>query len=78
VTSLIWSKTQLQPVDFFFLLKRRRFDFFKIIGIDPSDPVTQSKPGTRVLDQIGFKNYGISGQSIFTAPNEKIIQTVFF
>jgi hypothetical protein len=25
----------LQPVDFFFLLKRRRFEFFFKIGIDP-------------------------------------------
>jgi hypothetical protein len=39
---------------------------------------TRSKPGTRALNRAGFKNYGISGQSIFRAANEKIIQTVFF
>jgi hypothetical protein len=39
---------------------------------------TRSKPETRALDWAGFKNYGFSGQSIFRAANEKIIQTVFF
>jgi hypothetical protein len=32
---------------YFFLLKRRRFDFFLKKRIDPANPVTQSKPGTR-------------------------------
>jgi len=27
------------------------------IGIDPADPVTRSKPGTRALDRAWFKNY---------------------
>jgi hypothetical protein len=44
--------------------------FFKI-EIGPADPVktrwpgqnpvTRSKPGTRVLDRVGFKNYGPKG-----------------
>jgi hypothetical protein len=58
MTRLTRSKIWLQPVDFyiFFLLKRRRFDFLKI-GIDPGDPMTRSKPGTRALDRAEFKNY---------------------
>ena len=55
------SKTRLQHVDFF-LLKRRRFEFFFKIGIDSADPVTRSKPGTQALDRAGhwagFRNYG--------------------
>jgi hypothetical protein len=48
-----WSKTQLQPVDFFFfLLKQCRFDFFK--KIDPNDPV---KPETQALNRVESKNY---------------------
>jgi hypothetical protein len=52
------SKTRLQSVDFFFLLKQRRFDFFKK-KIDPDDPVTWSKPGTRALDRAESKNYDL-------------------
>jgi hypothetical protein len=52
---------RLQPVDFF-LLKRRRFDFFKKIKIDPGDLVTRSKLENwalgRVDHQVGFKNSG--------------------
>jgi hypothetical protein len=43
----------LQPVDFF-LLKRRRFNFFK----KKLTRTTRLKPGTWALDQTGFKNYG--------------------
>ena len=55
---------------FFFLLKRRRFDFFK--KIDPDDPVTRSKPGTRVLNRTGSKNYGL--YNMFRQPIKKIHQ----
>jgi hypothetical protein len=61
--NLVWpsktrSKTWLQPVDFcFFLLKRRRFDFFKK-RIDPTDPVTRLKPETQALNRAGSENYG--------------------
>jgi hypothetical protein len=49
-------KTRLQPVDFCFVFtKTTSFWFFK--KIDLGDPVTQSKPGTRVLDRAGSKNY---------------------
>ena len=41
----------------FFLLKRHHFDLKKK-RIDPGDPVTRSKPGTRALDRVGSKNYG--------------------
>jgi len=45
---------------FFFFLKRHHIDFLKK-QIDPDDPVTRSKLGTRVLDQTGHwagsKNY---------------------
>ena len=43
------SKTRLQA---FFLLKRRRFNLKKN-RIDPGDPVTRSKPGTRALNRAG-------------------------
>jgi hypothetical protein len=36
-----WPKTRLQPVDFFFLLKRHRFDFKKKLT-----RATRSKPGS--------------------------------
>jgi hypothetical protein len=42
----------------FFLLKQRRFDFFKK-KFDPDDPVTWSKPGTRALDRAESKNYDL-------------------
>jgi hypothetical protein len=47
---------------FFFLLKRRRFDFKKN---DPGNPVTRSKPGTRALDRAGSKNYGLYLKKIY-------------
>jgi len=47
---------------FVFLLKRHRFDFFKK-KIDPADPVTRSKPGTRALDRAGFENYVINASA---------------
>ena len=42
-----WSKTRLQPVDFFFLLKQRRFDFFlkKNLHGRPGDLVKTRNPG---------------------------------
>jgi hypothetical protein len=43
---------------FFFLLKRRRFDFKKKI-----DPVTRSKPKTRALNWAKSKNYGLAAES---------------
>jgi hypothetical protein len=51
VTRLTRSKTRLQPVDFCFLLKRRRFDLKKLTR------ATRSKPRTRALDSVGSKNY---------------------
>jgi hypothetical protein len=39
----------VNPLTFVFLLKRRRFDYKK--RIDPTDPVTRSKPGTRALNR---------------------------
>jgi len=53
------SKTRLQPVDFCFCFftKMTLFWIFLKIGIDPADPVTRSKPGTRAFDRAGFKNY---------------------
>jgi len=50
------SKTRLQLVELFFTKTTLFWIFFKI-EIDPADPMTRSKPGTRVLDQAGFKNY---------------------
>jgi hypothetical protein len=38
VTRLTRSKTRLQPVDFFFLLKRRRFDLKKLTRATRSKP----------------------------------------
>jgi hypothetical protein len=54
---VIRLKTWLQPVDscFFFLLKRRHFNFFK--KINPDDPVTGSKPETRALNRAGSENH---------------------
>jgi len=40
---------------FFFLLKRRHFNFFK--KINPDDPVTGSKPETRALNRAGSENH---------------------
>ena len=60
------SKTRLQPVDFcFFFLNQRCFDFFKK-KIDPGDPVTRSKPRTRILDRAGSKNYAREGSFPFS------------
>jgi hypothetical protein len=50
----IRSKTQLQPVNFFFLLKWHRFDLKKK-RIDPGNPMTRSKSGTLILDRTGLK-----------------------
>jgi hypothetical protein len=56
------QKPSCNPLIFFFLLKRRCFEFFLKIRIDPANLVTRSKHGTLALDQTGhqaeFKNYG--------------------
>ena len=41
----------MQPIDFFFLLQRRRFDFKK--------KLTRSKPGIRALNRAGSENYAM-------------------
>jgi hypothetical protein len=64
VTQLTWRVDPARPDQkpgcnpltfvFFFLLKRRHFNFFKN---DSDDLVTQSKPKTRALDRAGSENY---------------------
>jgi len=50
------TRFSCNPLTFiFFLLKWRRFDYKK--RIDPGDPMTRSKPGTRALKRAGSKNY---------------------
>ena len=53
-----WSKTRLQPVDFF-LSKRHRFNLKKKNwpGQPGQNPVTWSKPEIQTLNQVEFKNY---------------------
>jgi hypothetical protein len=43
------------PLTLVFFTKTTSFWFKKI---DPTDPVTRSKPGTRALDRDGSENYG--------------------
>jgi len=67
VTRLTWKNpvaTRWLLFFYFILLKWRCFEFFLKIKIDPVDPVTRSKPGTRVLNRAGywtkFKNYDLN------------------
>ena len=52
------AKPGCNPLTFFFFTKTTPFWIFFKIGIDSTDPVTRSKPGTQALDRAGFKNYG--------------------
>jgi len=53
-----WSKTRLQPVDFFFI-ETTSFWFKKKNwpGQPGQNPVTWSKPEIQTLNQVEFKNY---------------------
>jgi hypothetical protein len=60
------SKTRLQHVDFCFFFTKSTLFWFFLKKNDPGNPVTRSKPGTRILDRAGSKNYAREGSFPFS------------